>query len=178
MLYSTAIKLDTCRFSLNLPFSPFTFFSWAWSSQPSVGLVVDNLLDFSISLMAPLTFALLAILSASLASAGPVALDNSTLLSNGGQALDLNCQFQTLQESDSCTSTCSTSKRCLSFVNNAHCGTSQVAKLLAYRAPLRSVSMMHGRRSHAQGVDHASRFPKPEQMALYAFPMILAPIVP
>ncbi|KAH9990956.1 hypothetical protein BJV74DRAFT_884946 [Russula compacta] len=53
--------------------------------------------------MAPLTFALLAILTASLASAGPVALDNSTLISNGEQALDLNCQFQTLQESDSCT---------------------------------------------------------------------------
>jgi len=52
--------------------------------------------------MAPLTFALLAILAASLASAGPVALDDATLLLNGVQALVLNCQFQNLQQSDPC----------------------------------------------------------------------------
>jgi hypothetical protein len=55
--------------------------------------------------MAPLTFALLAILAASLASAGPVALDNATLLLNGEQALVLNCQFQNLQQNDPCNST-------------------------------------------------------------------------
>jgi len=52
--------------------------------------------------MAPITFALLAILAASLASAGPVALDNATLLLNGEQALVLNCQFQSLQLNDPC----------------------------------------------------------------------------
>jgi len=52
--------------------------------------------------MAPFTFALLAILTVSLASAGPIALDNATLLLNGQQALVLNCQFQNLQVDDSC----------------------------------------------------------------------------
>jgi len=52
--------------------------------------------------MAPFSFALLAIFTASLASAGPVALDNATLLLNGQQALVLNCQFQSLQLSDPC----------------------------------------------------------------------------
>ena len=55
--------------------------------------------------MAPFTFALLAVLTASLASAGPVALDNATLLLNGQQALVLNCQFQNLQVDDSCNRT-------------------------------------------------------------------------
>ena len=55
--------------------------------------------------MAPFTFAFLAILTASLAFAGPVALDNATLLSNGQQALILNCQFQNLQVDDSCNRT-------------------------------------------------------------------------
>ncbi|KAH9985610.1 hypothetical protein BJV77DRAFT_965511 [Russula vinacea] len=54
--------------------------------------------------MAPFTFALLTFLTASLASAGPVALDNATLLLNGQQALVLNCQFQSLQLSDPCNS--------------------------------------------------------------------------
>lgn len=58
------------------------------------------------SLMAPFTFALLAILTASLASAGPVAIDNSTLLLNGEMALLLNCQFQNFQKGDTCISTC------------------------------------------------------------------------
>jgi len=52
----------------------------------------------------PFIFALLGLLSASLASAGPIALDNATLLLNGQQALVLNCQFQSLQTGDSCTS--------------------------------------------------------------------------
>jgi hypothetical protein len=56
--------------------------------------------------MAPFTFALLAILTASLASAGPVAIDNATLLLNGEQALLLNCQFQNFQKNDTCISTC------------------------------------------------------------------------
>ena len=56
--------------------------------------------------MALFTFALLAIFTASLASAGPVALDNATLLLNGQQALVLNCQFQALQPNDPCNSTC------------------------------------------------------------------------
>jgi hypothetical protein len=56
--------------------------------------------------MAHITFVLLAILTASLASAGPVALDNATLLLNGQQALVLNCQFQSLQVNDPCKSTC------------------------------------------------------------------------
>lgn len=56
--------------------------------------------------MAPFTFALLTFLTASLASAGPVALDNATLLLNGQQALVLNCQFQSLQLSDPCNCTC------------------------------------------------------------------------
>jgi len=54
--------------------------------------------------MAPFTFALLAILTASLASAGPIAIDNSTLLFNGQESLVLNCQFQTLQTTDPCNS--------------------------------------------------------------------------
>jgi hypothetical protein len=56
--------------------------------------------------MALFTFALLAIFTASLASAGPVAVDNATLLLNGQEALVLNCQFQALQVTDSCNSTC------------------------------------------------------------------------
>ena len=52
--------------------------------------------------MALFTFALLAILTASLASAGPVAVDNATLLQNGQQALVLNCQFQGLQPNGTC----------------------------------------------------------------------------
>ena len=55
--------------------------------------------------MAPLTFALLAILTASLASASPIAIDNATLLFNGQQALVLNCQFQALQTTDPCSCT-------------------------------------------------------------------------
>jgi hypothetical protein len=55
--------------------------------------------------MAPFTFALLAILTASLASAGPIAIDNSTILSNGELALVLNCQFQSLQTTDPCNRT-------------------------------------------------------------------------
>ncbi|KAF8480147.1 hypothetical protein DFH94DRAFT_740652 [Russula ochroleuca] len=54
--------------------------------------------------MALFTFALLTFLTASLASAGPVALDNATLLLNGQQALVLNCQFQSLQLNDPCNS--------------------------------------------------------------------------
>ena len=54
--------------------------------------------------MALFTIALLAIFSASLASAGPVAVDNATLLLNGQQALVLNCQFQGLQPNDTCNS--------------------------------------------------------------------------
>jgi len=55
--------------------------------------------------MAPFTFALLAILTASLASAGPIAIDNGTLLFNGQQSLVLNCQFQSLQTTDPCNCT-------------------------------------------------------------------------
>ena len=55
--------------------------------------------------MAPLTVALIALLTASLASAGPVALDNATLILNGEQAQILNCEFQSLKTSDPCTST-------------------------------------------------------------------------
>ncbi|KAH9968235.1 hypothetical protein BC827DRAFT_1335530 [Russula dissimulans] len=51
----------------------------------------------------PFIFALLGLLSASLALAGPVALDAATLLLNGQQALVLNCQFQSLQNGSSCT---------------------------------------------------------------------------
>jgi hypothetical protein len=54
----------------------------------------------------PFIFALLGLLSASLALAGPVALDAATLLLNGQQALVLNCQFQSLQNGSSCTRTC------------------------------------------------------------------------
>jgi len=53
--------------------------------------------------MAPFTFALLAIITASLASAGPVAIDNATLLLNGEEALTLNCQFQNLQNGGPCS---------------------------------------------------------------------------
>ena len=56
--------------------------------------------------MALFTFALLAILTASLASAGPVAIDNATLLVNGEKALLLNCQFQNFQKGNTCISTC------------------------------------------------------------------------
>ncbi len=56
--------------------------------------------------MALFTFALLAIFTASLASAGPVAVDNATLLLNGQQALVLNCQFQGLQQNDPCNGMC------------------------------------------------------------------------
>jgi hypothetical protein len=56
--------------------------------------------------MALFTFALLAIFTASLASAAPVAVDNATLLLNGQQALVLNCQFQGLQLNDTCNGTC------------------------------------------------------------------------
>jgi hypothetical protein len=66
--------------------------------------------------MAPLTFALLAILAASLASAGPVALDDATLLLNGVQALVLNCQFQNLQQSDPCNSTWCPRVMCLLLI--------------------------------------------------------------
>jgi len=52
--------------------------------------------------MAPFIFVLLPIFTASLVSAGPVAVDNATLLLNGQQALVLNCQFQSLQLSDPC----------------------------------------------------------------------------
>jgi hypothetical protein len=55
--------------------------------------------------MALFTLALLAIFTASLASAGPVAVDNATLLLNGQQALVLNCQFQGLQLNDTCNGT-------------------------------------------------------------------------
>jgi len=51
----------------------------------------------------PFILALLGLLSASLALAGPVALDAATLLLNGQQALVLNCQFQSLQNGGSCT---------------------------------------------------------------------------
>ncbi|KAF8491899.1 hypothetical protein F5888DRAFT_1734222 [Russula emetica] len=86
--------------------------------------------------MALFTFALLAIFTASLASASPVAVDNATLLLNGQEALVLNCQFQSLQQNDSCnngetaciqgaaatcvngtwqTSPCSSSKSCFAL---------------------------------------------------------------
>ncbi|KAI0280419.1 hypothetical protein BGY98DRAFT_1088887 [Russula aff. rugulosa BPL654] len=86
--------------------------------------------------MALFTFALLAIFTASLASAGPVAVDNATLLLNGQEALVLNCQFQALQVNDPCndgdtaciqgaaatcvngtwqTSPCSSSKSCFAL---------------------------------------------------------------
>jgi hypothetical protein len=55
--------------------------------------------------MALFTFALLAIFTASLASAGPVAVDNATLLLNGQEALVLNCQFQALQANFPCNGT-------------------------------------------------------------------------
>jgi hypothetical protein len=55
--------------------------------------------------MALITLALLATLVASLASAGPVTVDNATLLLNGQQALVLNCQFQSLQLNDTCNGT-------------------------------------------------------------------------
>ncbi|KAI0251935.1 hypothetical protein BJV78DRAFT_1207869 [Lactifluus subvellereus] len=71
--------------------------------------------------MAPLTVALLALLTASLASAGPVALDNATLLLNGQQAQILNCEFQRLQTSDPCnTGETACIQNALAFcVNNA-----------------------------------------------------------
>lgn len=55
--------------------------------------------------MALLNFALLAIFTARLASAWPVAVDNATLLLNGQEALVLNCQFQALQANDPCSGT-------------------------------------------------------------------------
>ncbi|KAH9053189.1 hypothetical protein EDB87DRAFT_1653211 [Lactarius vividus] len=52
--------------------------------------------------MAFLTFVFLAILASPLVSAGPVALDNATLLANGQQAQILNFEFKSLQVNDSC----------------------------------------------------------------------------
>jgi hypothetical protein len=69
--------------------------------------------------MALFTFALLAIFTASLASAGPVAVDNATLLLNGQEALVLNCQFQSLQANDTCNGTCC-SLRGQSFQHDAN----------------------------------------------------------
>ncbi|KAI0292922.1 hypothetical protein BC826DRAFT_1144053 [Russula brevipes] len=51
--------------------------------------------------MAPFTFALLATLTA-LVSASPITLDIATLALNGQKALVQNCQFQALQQSDTC----------------------------------------------------------------------------
>lgn len=48
------------------------------------------------------TLAFLAVLAPSLVSAGPVALDNATLLANGQQAQILNSEFKNLQVNDSC----------------------------------------------------------------------------
>ena len=69
--------------------------------------------------MALFTFTLLAIFTASLASAGPVIVDNATLLLNGQQALVLNCQFQSLQPNDPCNGTCCP-LRGQSFLRNAN----------------------------------------------------------
>jgi len=52
--------------------------------------------------MAFFTLALLAALASSLVSAGPVALDNATLLANGQQAQILNSEFESLQVNDPC----------------------------------------------------------------------------
>ncbi len=71
--------------------------------------------------MALFTFALLAFFIASLTSAGPVTVDNATLLLNGQQALVLNCQFQSLQLNDPCNSTCCPLCSRL-FLHNANCG--------------------------------------------------------
>ncbi|KAI9458847.1 hypothetical protein BJY52DRAFT_398943 [Lactarius psammicola] len=52
--------------------------------------------------MAFFTLAFLAVLASSLVSAGPVPLDNATLLANGQQAQILNSEFKDLQVNDSC----------------------------------------------------------------------------
>ena len=49
--------------------------------------------------------AFLSVLASSLVSAGPVALDNATLLANGQQAQILNSEFESLQVNDPCNST-------------------------------------------------------------------------
>ena len=54
--------------------------------------------------MAFFTLAFLAALVSSLVSAGPVALNNATLLANGQQAQILNSEFEYLQVNDSCNS--------------------------------------------------------------------------
>src|SRR6267154_3865224 len=123
--------------------------------------------------MALFTFALLAIFTASLASAGPVAVDNATLLLNGQQALVLNCQFQGLQLKDPCNSTCC-ALRGQSFLRDANCGIRQMVTLPAYRAPRLPVSTVDGRPRHVHlRVNHASRFPKSGQMVQYVlFPFL------
>jgi len=52
--------------------------------------------------MAFFFLAFLAVLASSLVSAGPVALDNATLLENGRQAQNLNSEFENLLVNDSC----------------------------------------------------------------------------
>ncbi|KAH9174671.1 hypothetical protein EDB89DRAFT_2067248 [Lactarius sanguifluus] len=52
--------------------------------------------------MAFFTLVFLAVLASTLVSAGPVALDNATLLANGQQAQILNSEFKSLQVNDSC----------------------------------------------------------------------------
>jgi len=52
--------------------------------------------------MAVFILAFLAVLVPSLVSAGPVALDNTTLLANGQQAQILNSEFENLQVNDPC----------------------------------------------------------------------------
>lgn len=52
--------------------------------------------------MAFFTLVFLAVLASPLVSAGPVALDNATLLANGQQAQILNSEFKSLQVNDSC----------------------------------------------------------------------------
>lgn len=123
--------------------------------------------------MALFTFALLAIFTASLASAGPVAVDNATLLLNGQEALVLNCQFQALQANDPCNGTyCPLRGRF--FQHDANREILQMVTLLVYRAPRLPVSTAHGRLRRVHRVNHASRFPKSGQMALYVlFPFSL-----
>ena len=55
--------------------------------------------------MAFFTLAFLVALASSSVSAGPVPLDNATLLANGQQAQILNSEFKNLQVNDSCNST-------------------------------------------------------------------------
>ncbi|KAI9444289.1 hypothetical protein H4582DRAFT_1080250 [Lactarius indigo] len=52
--------------------------------------------------MAFFTLVFLAVLASPLVSAGPVAVDNATLLANGQQAQILNSEFKSLQVNDSC----------------------------------------------------------------------------